>query len=95
MCKRSEFVIDLSSKTALVTGGGRGIGKEIAMRLAKAGCDVAISDIDLDTAQSTASEIEGTGRRSLAIKGDVSAVQMSRAMFASFLRSSANSTYFE
>lgn len=85
MCKRSEFVIDLSSKTALVTGGGRGIGKEIAMTLAKAGCDVAISDIDLDTAQSTASEIEGTGRRSLAIKGDVSSSSDVEAMFASFL----------
>ena len=51
-------MIDLSSKAALVTGGGRGIGKEIALRLANAGCDVAVSDMDLDTARSTAAEIE-------------------------------------
>jgi len=78
-------VIDLSSKSALVTGGGRGIGKEIAMALAKAGCDVAISDIDLQTAQATASELEGLGRKSLAIKGDVSNAADVEAMFASFI----------
>ncbi len=78
-------MIDLSSKSALVTGGGRGIGKEIAMALAKAGCDVAISDIDLQTAQATASELEGLGRKSLAIKGDVSNAADVEAMFASFI----------
>ncbi|NLG18089.1 MAG: 3-oxoacyl-[acyl-carrier-protein] reductase [Fibrobacter sp.] len=77
--------MDLSSKSALVTGGGRGIGKEIAMALAKAGCDVAISDIDLQTAQATASELEGLGRKSLAIKGDVSNAADVEAMFASFI----------
>jgi len=54
-------VIDLSSKCALVTGGGRGIGKEIALRLATAGCDVAISDLDLETANATAAEIQKLG----------------------------------
>jgi 3-oxoacyl-[acyl-carrier protein] reductase len=78
-------VIDLSSKTALVTGGGRGIGKEIALKLATAGCDVAVSDIDLDTARSCASEIEALGRNALALKADVSKASDVEAMFASFI----------
>jgi 3-oxoacyl-[acyl-carrier protein] reductase len=78
-------VIDLSSKTALVTGGGRGIGKEIALKLAKAGCDVAVSDIDLDTARSCASEIGALGRNALALKADVSKASDVEAMFASFI----------
>jgi 3-oxoacyl-[acyl-carrier protein] reductase len=64
-------VIDLSSKTALVTGGGRGIGREIAMRLAQAGCSVAVSDIDIATAQATAAEIEQLGVKALAVKANV------------------------
>jgi 3-oxoacyl-[acyl-carrier protein] reductase len=78
-------VIDLSSKTALVTGGGRGIGKEIALKLANAGCDVAVSDIDLDTARSCASEIGALGRNALALKADVSKASDVEAMFASFI----------
>jgi len=80
-------VIDLSSKNALVTGGGRGIGKEIALRLAQAGCDVAVSDLDLDSARSTAAEIESLGRKSIAIKADVSNASDVEAMFGSFMDS--------
>jgi 3-oxoacyl-[acyl-carrier protein] reductase len=78
-------VIDLSSKSALVTGAGRGIGKEIAMTLAKAGCDVAVSDIDLETATSAAKEIEALGRKSMALKADVSNAKDVEAMIASFV----------
>lgn len=78
-------MIDLSTKTALVTGGGRGIGREIALRMAQAGCNVAVSDLDLDTAQVTASDIEKLGRKSLAIKGDVSKEADVETMFKSFL----------
>ncbi|MCL2182566.1 MAG: 3-oxoacyl-[acyl-carrier-protein] reductase [Chitinispirillia bacterium] len=66
-------MIDLSSKTALVTGSGRGIGKEIAAKLAAAGADVAISDIDLETARAAAAEIgQATGRKTIALAADVS-----------------------
>jgi 3-oxoacyl-[acyl-carrier protein] reductase len=83
-------VIDLSTKSALITGGGRGIGKEIALTLAKAGCDVAISDIDLETAQITVSEIEKMGRKSLALKGDVSNASDVEGIFKLFLESFGN-----
>jgi 3-oxoacyl-[acyl-carrier protein] reductase len=78
-------VIDCSGKNALVTGGGRGIGREIALRLALAGANVAICDVDLATAQATAKEIEALGRKSLAVKTDVSNAADVSALFASFL----------
>lgn len=62
----------LSGKTALVTGGGRGIGKAIVLDLAGHGADIIVSDIDETAAQETASLVQGTGRRSLAMKADVS-----------------------
>jgi 3-oxoacyl-[acyl-carrier protein] reductase len=77
-------VIDLSSKTALVTGGGRGIGREIALRLAQAGCSIAVSDIDASTASSTAKEIETVGVRALALKADVADKSDVEAMFKNF-----------
>ena len=48
----------LAGKSALVTGSAQGIGKEIAILLANEGCDIAISDINLDLAKETAKEIE-------------------------------------
>ncbi|HZX35312.1 MAG TPA: 3-oxoacyl-[acyl-carrier-protein] reductase [Thermodesulfobacteriota bacterium] len=59
-------------KVALVTGGAQGIGKAICMRLAKEGADIAVVDINLDTAQATAKEIESLGRKSIALKVNVS-----------------------
>ena len=61
----------LKGKIAIVTGGGRGIGKAIAIGLAKAGADIVIADFQEDIAKETASEIEKLGRKSLAILTDV------------------------
>jgi 3-oxoacyl-[acyl-carrier protein] reductase len=66
-----EKSLELPGKVALVTGAAQGIGKAIAMLLAKNGADVVVSDINLEKAQETANEIQGMGRRSFAIKVNV------------------------
>jgi len=63
--------VELSGKVALVTGAAQGIGKAIALLLGKNGADVVVSDINLEKAQETANEIQGMGRRSFAIKVNV------------------------
>ncbi|MDI6763947.1 MAG: 3-oxoacyl-[acyl-carrier-protein] reductase [Thermodesulfobacteriota bacterium] len=63
--------MELAGKVALVTGAAQGIGKAIALLLAKNGAGVVVSDINLEKAQETANEIQGMGRRSFAIKVNV------------------------
>ena len=63
---------DLSNKVAIVTGGGQGIGKAIALALAEAGANLAIVDINLETALEVSENIKQLGRSSIAIKCDVS-----------------------
>ncbi len=66
-------MIDLTGRSALVTGGSRGIGRAIALRLAQQGADVAFSYRGNEKAASgTVAEIEGLGRRALAVQADVS-----------------------
>ena len=62
----------LSGRVALVTGAGRGIGREIALELARAGADVAVNYYDEpDRAQATAADIEALGVRAMAVGADV------------------------
>lgn len=62
----------LEGKKAVVTGAGQGIGYAIALTLAREGADIAIYDINQDTARAVADEITALGRQALAIKCDVS-----------------------
>jgi 3-oxoacyl-[acyl-carrier protein] reductase len=65
-------MIDLTGKSALVTGGSRGIGKAIGLRLARQGADVAFSyKGNAEAAKTTAAEIESMGTTALSIQGDV------------------------
>ena len=65
-------MIDLSGKAAVVTGGSRGIGKAIALRLAQQGADVCFSFRgNADAAAASVGEIEALGRRAQSVQADV------------------------
>jgi NAD(P)-dependent dehydrogenase (short-subunit alcohol dehydrogenase family) len=68
---RAKDLFSLKNKVALVTGGGRGIGKFIATGLAEAGANVVIASRKFDTLQKTAGEIEKLGVKCLPVKCDV------------------------
>ncbi|AWK74353.1 hypothetical protein CBI38_25140 [Rhodococcus oxybenzonivorans] len=62
--------MNLRDKTAVVIGGGAGIGRAGVLALARAGCDVVVADIDESAAKEVASEVAILGRRSLAVACD-------------------------
>jgi 3-oxoacyl-[acyl-carrier protein] reductase len=65
--------MDLAGKVALVTGGGTGLGREIALQLARKGCDVAVNYSRSEgEAAETARDIQALGRRAITVKADVS-----------------------
>lgn len=74
----------LEGKIALVTGGGRGIGRETALTLARLGADVAVNySGSQEAAEKTAEEIRSLGRRGIALRADVSSREECEAMFRS------------
>jgi NAD(P)-dependent dehydrogenase (short-subunit alcohol dehydrogenase family) len=64
-------LLDLRGRTALVTGGGRGIGRHLALGLAEAGADVLVASRNLAACEEVAGAIEGLGRRASARAADL------------------------
>ena len=61
----------LENKNAIVTGSAQGIGKSIALALAKAGANIVVSDVNIEEAEKTAKEIESLGVKAIAVKCNV------------------------
>jgi NAD(P)-dependent dehydrogenase (short-subunit alcohol dehydrogenase family) len=61
----------LAGRKALIVGGGQGIGESAALRLAEAGCDIAVVDLDAERAEAVAEAVRRTGRTSAALVGNV------------------------
>lgn len=70
----------LDGQVAVVTGGGKGIGRGIALCLAEAGADVAVASRNMDDLKSVVAEIEARGRRALAVPTDVTAMGQLEAL---------------
>src|SRR6266478_6917860 len=72
----------LKDKIAIVTGGGVGIGKAIALRYAKEGAHVVVAEINETTGQQTSKEVSAHDRRGLFVKTDMSNLSHINAMVA-------------
>jgi NAD(P)-dependent dehydrogenase (short-subunit alcohol dehydrogenase family) len=78
--------LSLQGKTALVTGGGRGVGKGIALALARAGCDVAVNYTSgSSAAEETVSEILAFGRNAFSVRANVGLRAEVEEMFATVM----------
>ena len=69
---QASRLFNLEGKTALVTGGGRGLGEWLATGLAEAGADVVIASRKLEACERVAAAVEKLGRRAWAIEADIS-----------------------
>jgi NAD(P)-dependent dehydrogenase (short-subunit alcohol dehydrogenase family) len=77
------MALPLESKTALVTGASKGVGKGIALELARCGCDVAVNyHSDREGAEATVAEIAAGGRVAFAVQADVAQAADVDRMFA-------------
>jgi len=80
-------MFDLQGKTALITGGSRGIGRAIAIRLAEYGADVVVNYVrHKKDARETADEVEKLGRKCLLVKANVANSDDVTEMFAEISR---------
>jgi gluconate 5-dehydrogenase len=73
-------LFDLSGRTALVTGGGRGLGRHIAVGLAEAGADVCVASRKLEKCEEAARAIESCGRKGRAFRADLAKPEQIEAL---------------
>ena len=73
-------LFDLTGRTALVTGASRGIGRAVALGLAAAGADVALSARDEERLREVAGEVEGLGRKAVVLPADVTDAEACRRL---------------
>lgn len=76
----------LKDKNAIVTGGGQGIGRGIALKMAQEGADVVIAEVNPDTGDQTKKEVEALGRRTLYFPVDVADQRQVRGMVEEVLK---------
>ena len=74
-----------AGRTAIVTGGGNGLGKSHALALAAAGANLVVNDINRDTAAATVAEIEAAGGRALANSDDITTHESAGRIFQAAL----------
>lgn len=74
----------LEGKNALITGAAQGIGKSIALGMAKAGANVAIADVNIESAQTASREVSALGVKSMALQLDVSKQDNVTSAFKAF-----------
>ena len=76
----------LAGKSAIITGGGRGIGRATALMFAREGADVLVPDLDLAASQETANEIRALGRKAVPLQVDVTQAADIQRMIETALR---------
>ncbi len=64
--------MQLQDKVALITGAGSGIGKAMALEMAREGANIVVNDVTSSAAETTAHEVEAAGRQALSLPADVS-----------------------
>lgn len=72
--------LGLKDKVAIVTGSGRGLGREMAMLLAGEGARIVVTDIDGGSAEKTKAEIEAAGGQAIAVRTDVTSAADAEAL---------------
>ena len=62
----------LEKRVAVITGSANGMGKGMALKFAREGCDIVVNDLKMDAAQKVVEEIKSGGRKAIAVKADIS-----------------------
>ena len=90
LCKITQYIganMRLRDKSAIITGAGSGIGKNIALVFSREGAKVAIADLNKDAAEATANEIRGSGGQAMGVAMDVTDEQAVNDGVAAVVRS--------